>query len=149
LCVALKTLNEVLERMQVHQWKKTPQLDILPWSRWVDAAIKGNISTTMTKKDYISGTRNAGGADSWLMAPCLLAHELLDFKKRKGELMKPITVEMPQVLKCAAAQCAYNTSGACHAKAITIGDTVNPDCDTFFSASKHARNEQIVVGVAI
>ena len=61
--------------------------------------------------------------------------------------MKAVTIEMPQVLKCAAAKCAYNTSGACHAKAITIGDQINPDCDTFFSANAHTKNEHILAGV--
>ena len=39
LCDALKVLNEVLKRMQVHQSKKTPQLDALRWGRWVEKTI--------------------------------------------------------------------------------------------------------------
>lgn len=39
LCDALKVLNEVLKRMQVHQSKKTPYLDALRWGRWVEKTI--------------------------------------------------------------------------------------------------------------
>ena len=44
-------------------------------------------------------------------------------------------MEMPQVSKCSASDCAYNTDMNCHALAITIGDTADPHCDTFFSGS--------------
>lgn len=60
----------------------------------------------------------------------------------------PIAVEMPIVKGCEVAQCVYNTDTACHAKAITIGDTVQPGCDTYFiSQSSHAKSLQQKAGV--
>ena len=40
-------------------------------------------------------------------------------------------MEMSKVSKCDVTDCAYNMNDACHAMAITIGDTVTPRCDTF------------------
>ncbi|MCW8127292.1 DUF1540 domain-containing protein [Microbulbifer halophilus] len=51
-----------------------------------------------------------------------------------------IATDMPEVAQCAATQCAYNTQSACHARAITIGDGSNPDCDTFFGSSEHTHS---------
>jgi hypothetical protein len=47
------------------------------------------------------------------------------------------TIKMPVVSECVIAECAYNSSMACHAIAITIGDGERPMCDTFFKSSKH------------
>jgi len=53
-----------------------------------------------------------------------------------------IATDMPEVSKCAATQCAYNADDGCHARAITIGDGADPDCDTFFTNSKHTRSSR-------
>lgn len=46
-------------------------------------------------------------------------------------------MEMPAVNACSVEECAYNREQACHALAITIGDTRQAHCDTFFrSATK-------------
>jgi len=46
-------------------------------------------------------------------------------------------IEMPDVSACGVDECAYNMKGACHAKAITIGDGVHPGCDTYLTSSRH------------
>ncbi len=48
--------------------------------------------------------------------------------------------EMPKVKACSVKQCAYNTNQSCHAKAITVGDSRNPDCDTFFLSKAHTKH---------
>ncbi|HEY8568275.1 DUF1540 domain-containing protein [Microbulbifer sp.] len=54
-----------------------------------------------------------------------------------------IATDMPEVSRCAATQCAYNSDSACHARAITIGAGQDPDCDTFFNNSHHTKRERI------
>ena len=44
--------------------------------------------------------------------------------------------EIPKILDCNAAVCAYNRSGQCHAYAITVGDGQCPMCDTGFITDK-------------
>ncbi|MBB5155995.1 DUF1540 domain-containing protein [Saccharopolyspora phatthalungensis] len=44
-------------------------------------------------------------------------------------------MEMPLVNKCTATDCAFNRNETCHALAITIGDPLHAQCDTFCSAS--------------
>jgi hypothetical protein len=61
--------------------------------------------------------------------------------------MEKITIEMPFVSRCDANQCGYNVSGACHAKAITIGDFITPGCDTYFEASNHNKEAKRIAGV--
>ena len=62
--------------------------------------------------------------------------------------MKRIPIEMPSVRDCAVTQCTYNTNSACHARAITVGANVHPDCDTFFStASPHTKAIERQAGV--
>jgi hypothetical protein len=61
--------------------------------------------------------------------------------------MKKLVIEMPEVSSCSAADCIYNAKGACHAKAITVGNSINPDCDTYMPSEAHARNLQIMAGV--
>lgn len=58
-----------------------------------------------------------------------------------------VTVEMPSVSKCTATACAYNVNEGCHARAITIGDLSNPQCDTHFTSSPHTKASQRVAGV--
>jgi hypothetical protein len=45
------------------------------------------------------------------------------------------SMEMPTVNECAVDVCAYNRNRACHALAITVGDSLHAHCDTFFSAT--------------
>jgi hypothetical protein len=51
--------------------------------------------------------------------------------------MSTKTIEMPDVSTCDATECAYNEKGACHARAITVGDELHPDCDTFLRSGEH------------
>jgi hypothetical protein len=64
--------------------------------------------------------------------------------------MKQLSIEMPVVSECSVTECAYNTSNCCHARAITVGDSVHPGCDTFLGLSgsaSHAREKQRTAGV--
>ncbi|MGL6159666.1 MULTISPECIES: DUF1540 domain-containing protein [unclassified Microbulbifer] len=51
-----------------------------------------------------------------------------------------IATDMPEVTQCAVTQCAYNAGAACHARAITVGEGDEPDCDTFFGNSHHTKS---------
>ncbi|MFB7467722.1 DUF1540 domain-containing protein [Streptomyces sp. NPDC056224] len=42
---------------------------------------------------------------------------------------------MPVIKQCGVEDCAYNQDRACHALAITVGDTKHAHCDTFFSSA--------------
>ena len=58
-----------------------------------------------------------------------------------------ITIEIPPVSGCSIQECAYNVEKQCHAKAITIGDSEFPACDTMVQGSKHVHSgEQAGVG---
>ena len=57
--------------------------------------------------------------------------------------MKTICLEMPVVTKCMASECVYNLDSNCHARAITIGDTIQPSCDTYMAGSRHTKQTQI------
>ena len=62
--------------------------------------------------------------------------------------MKRIPIEMSVVKGCEVSKCVYNADSACHAKAITVGDTVRPDCDTYFTLpSAHTKAVQRQAGV--
>lgn len=61
--------------------------------------------------------------------------------------MKNMTLEMPIVTECMATQCAYNVSNNCHARAITVGDSMHPGCDTFISESKHIKDSKRIAGI--
>jgi hypothetical protein len=61
--------------------------------------------------------------------------------------MNQIVVEMPPVRSCSARQCAYNVNQSCHAKAITVGDVTNPECDTFLQSGSHNKEANRVAGV--
>lgn len=41
-------------------------------------------------------------------------------------------IKMPNVLFCNVYECAYNDRDACHAMAITVDNSPEPMCDTFF-----------------
>ncbi len=58
-----------------------------------------------------------------------------------------MTIDLPVVSGCSVNECAYNVKEKCHARAITIGNGVHPDCDTFLSASRHIRDNRRVAGV--
>lgn len=61
--------------------------------------------------------------------------------------MEKICIEMPVVSECAATECAYNLNKACHARAITIGDGIHPDCDTFLQGSRQAQKGGQTAGI--
>lgn len=61
--------------------------------------------------------------------------------------MKNICLEMPTVMKCVASECAYNTDNNCHARAITIGDSLKPGCDTYMSGSRHIMPARQIAGI--
>lgn len=67
--------------------------------------------------------------------------------EREELLMKKITIEMPMVSSCEISGCGYNVEKKCHAKAITIGDSSEPECDTFLSSPLHKRNTKLIAGV--
>ncbi len=58
-----------------------------------------------------------------------------------------ITVEIPVVAECGVDECTYNAGHACHAKAITIGASVHPGCDTFLLADEHIHTKSQRAGV--
>ncbi len=51
--------------------------------------------------------------------------------------MKTMTLEMAEVAECAAVDCAYNRDSMCRARAITVGDGVEPNCDTAPNPGSH------------
>ena len=61
--------------------------------------------------------------------------------------MNKITLEMPMVTKCMASECSYNVNSNCHARAITIGDSVRPGCDTFLKGPRHIAHAQRIAGI--
>jgi hypothetical protein len=61
--------------------------------------------------------------------------------------MNKMTIEMAPVSKCYASQCAYNQNNSCHAKAITVGDGLQPECDTFLSSQTHTQEKTRIAGV--
>lgn len=61
--------------------------------------------------------------------------------------MNKMVLEMPVVSECMAETCAYNVDLNCHARAITIGDSTHPGCDTFLRESHHTHNLKQVAGV--
>lgn len=61
--------------------------------------------------------------------------------------MEKVTLEMPLITRCMASACAYNAASMCHARAITIGDGIHPDCDTFLSGSRHIKLVKQIAGI--
>lgn len=58
-----------------------------------------------------------------------------------------ITIDVPIVTECSITDCAYNLEDMCHAKAITIGNSGCPCCDTMISGSQHVNAKDIQAGV--
>jgi hypothetical protein len=58
-----------------------------------------------------------------------------------------ISAEMPAVIQCEIGECAYNAESRCHAKAITIGDGVTPNCDTALCNAAAVRGIEVRAGV--
>jgi hypothetical protein len=58
-----------------------------------------------------------------------------------------ITFELAEVMDCAASACTYNVGGACHARAITIGDGGHAMCDTFLITGSHCSGTPAHAGV--
>lgn len=50
-----------------------------------------------------------------------------------------VTMEMPAVQACGVEECVFNQEKNCMSKAITVGDGILPECDTYFVANRHAR----------
>ncbi len=61
--------------------------------------------------------------------------------------MKQMTIDMPIVSECLASECAYNVGMNCHAKAITVGNSLHAGCDTFFSGSEHTKSSTRTAGI--
>ncbi len=61
--------------------------------------------------------------------------------------MMKFSLEMAPVTACEATRCAYNVEGACHAKAITVGDGVHAGCDTFIPSERHTADDVAQAGV--
>lgn len=61
--------------------------------------------------------------------------------------MTQVRNEMTLVSSCDAVRCSYNVNNNCHAKAITIGDGVDPGCDTFLSSFEHSHETNRQAGV--
>lgn len=61
--------------------------------------------------------------------------------------MKKITLEMPMVTTCMADECVYNLNSNCHARAITIGDSIHPNCDTFMAGSRRVKSINQIAGI--
>jgi hypothetical protein len=56
-------------------------------------------------------------------------------------------LEMPKVKRCDVQSCGYNLNLNCHAKAITVGDSSHPGCDTFLGTQKHIKESSRIAGV--
>ncbi|RJP16080.1 MAG: DUF1540 domain-containing protein [Candidatus Abyssobacteria bacterium SURF_5] len=54
-----------------------------------------------------------------------------------------VVCEIPQVKQCKVSECGYNRDKACHALAITVGESDNPKCGTFFKSDTHTSTEQL------
>jgi hypothetical protein len=61
--------------------------------------------------------------------------------------MKHITIDMPIVSECLVSECAYNVGMSCHARAITVGNSLHAGCDTFLSGSGHTKEAKRTAGV--
>ena len=61
--------------------------------------------------------------------------------------MNTKTIEMPDVTRCDASVCAYNTGNGCRARAITIGDGAFPGCDTFLGGVEDSAVASRIAGV--
>lgn len=53
------------------------------------------------------------------------------------------SIEMPEVMRCEAEQCAYNMDSMCHARAITVGNMQQHLCDTMIMSGKHTQRKEM------
>lgn len=56
-------------------------------------------------------------------------------------------MKMSKVIKCEVKDCAYNMDNCCHTMAITVGDDMNPKCDSFCPSSIKGGEEDCFAGV--
>ena len=56
-------------------------------------------------------------------------------------------MEMSKVRKCEVSDCAYNMGDICHTMAITVGDGMNPRCDTFCQLGIRGGKASFLAGV--
>jgi hypothetical protein len=56
-------------------------------------------------------------------------------------------MEMSMVMKCEVNDCAYNMDSHCHTKAITIGDSMHPRCDTFCVSTRKGGDTDTMASV--
>jgi hypothetical protein len=61
--------------------------------------------------------------------------------------MKRIMIEMPVITECQVSTCAYNVNKNCHARAITVGDSIHPGCDTFLKGPRHTSHPEQIAGI--
>lgn len=61
--------------------------------------------------------------------------------------MKKARNAMPSVSGCLVEKCSYNVNKTCHARAITVGDSIIPHCDTYLDGDRHVMNTKLVAGV--
>lgn len=61
--------------------------------------------------------------------------------------MKKFILEMPVVMQCTASECVYNVGSNCHARAITIGDSLFPACDTFLAELHRTKSVNQFAGI--
>ncbi len=47
-----------------------------------------------------------------------------------------MAVQTPKVIDCSVRDCSYNQNKACHAVAITVGDSNCAMCDTYYHSSQ-------------
>ena len=64
----------------------------------------------------------------------------MSFYSRENVPMITKAIEMPEVSRCDASVCAYNSENGCRARAITIGDGAFPGCDTFLGDRPRERD---------
>ena len=56
-------------------------------------------------------------------------------------------MEMPRVSRCEVGGCAYNMEDHCYAMAITVGDSMNPHCDTMCMSDCKCSQTMNIAGV--
>lgn len=56
-------------------------------------------------------------------------------------------MEMSKVSKCEVNDCAYNLDNLCHAMAITVGDSMQPRCDTFCQSATKGGDASCIASV--
>ncbi|MDZ7593345.1 MAG: DUF1540 domain-containing protein [Thiobacillus sp.] len=61
--------------------------------------------------------------------------------------MKHMAIDMPIVAEYLASECTDNVGMDCHAKAITVGNSLHAGCDSFFSGSGHTRAATRTAGI--